>query len=101
MSNVTLALFGTIGGHEWIIILIIALLLFGRRLPEVMRNLGRGIVEFKRGVRGIESEIEEEASKPAPPPSSSQAVSAPSSDNETEAAEAEKEPSQSTEEKQD
>jgi Sec-independent protein translocase protein TatA len=30
------------------------LLLFGSRLPKVMRSLGEGIVEFKRGVQGIE-----------------------------------------------
>jgi sec-independent protein translocase protein TatA len=32
----------------------IVLLLFGTRLPKVMRSLGEGIVEFKRGVQGIE-----------------------------------------------
>jgi sec-independent protein translocase protein TatA len=32
----------------------IILLLFGTRLPKVMRSLGEGIVEFKRGVQGIE-----------------------------------------------
>jgi sec-independent protein translocase protein TatA len=35
----------------------IALLLFGKRLPEVARGLGKGIVEFKKGVRGIEDEV--------------------------------------------
>jgi len=37
---------------------VIALLLFGKRLPEVARSLGKGIVEFKKGVRGIEEEID-------------------------------------------
>jgi sec-independent protein translocase protein TatA len=36
---------------------IIALLLFGKRLPEVARSLGKGIVEFKKGMNGIEDEI--------------------------------------------
>ncbi len=54
----TLALFSMPGGWEWIIILAIGLLLFGKRLPEVGRSLGRGIVEFKKGVKGIEEEIE-------------------------------------------
>lgn len=36
---------------------VIALLLFGKRLPEVARSLGKGIVEFKKGVRGIEDEV--------------------------------------------
>jgi len=47
------------GGIEWLIILAIGLLIFGKRLPEVGRSLGRGIVEFKKGVRGIEEELEE------------------------------------------
>ena len=40
------------------IIGIIALLLFGKRLPEVARSMGRGIVEFKKGVSGIEDEVD-------------------------------------------
>lgn len=52
-----------IGTQELLIILVIALLLFGRRLPEVGRSLGRGIVEFKRGVKGLEDEIEDESNK--------------------------------------
>ncbi|HAW31218.1 MAG TPA: twin-arginine translocase TatA/TatE family subunit [Planctomycetaceae bacterium] len=45
------------GGYEMIIVGIIALLLFGKRLPEVARSLGKGIVEFKKGVSGIEDEV--------------------------------------------
>jgi len=51
--------FGMPGGTEWIILLVLGLLIFGRRLPEVGRSLGRGIVEFKKGIRGIEDEIED------------------------------------------
>jgi sec-independent protein translocase protein TatA len=57
------------GGWEWIIILAIGLLLFGKRLPEVGRSLGRGIVEFKKGIKGIEDEVNEatyEAPRPKP-----------------------------------
>ena len=49
----TFAMFG-IGTTEILIIGGIVLLLFGTRLPKVMRSLGEGIVEFKRGVQGIE-----------------------------------------------
>jgi len=42
---------------ELAIFAVIALLLFGKRLPEVARSLGKGIVEFKKGVRGIEDEV--------------------------------------------
>ena len=51
--------FGLPGGSEWLIVLVIALLLFGKRLPEVARNMGKGIVEFKKGVKGIEEEVED------------------------------------------
>ena len=50
--------FGFPGGYEWIILLILGLLIFGRRLPEVGRSLGKSIVEFKKGIRNIESEID-------------------------------------------
>jgi len=56
--------FGMPVGGEWLILLLLGLLIFGRRLPEVGRSLGKGIVEFKQGIRGIEEEIDEEASKP-------------------------------------
>jgi sec-independent protein translocase protein TatA len=46
-----------LGPTELIVIGVIAVLLFGSRLPSVMRNLGRGFVEFKKGVHGIEDEI--------------------------------------------
>ncbi len=47
------------GPMELIVIAVIILLLFGNRLPSVMRSLGRGIVEFKKGVKGIEDEVDE------------------------------------------
>ena len=57
------------GGGEWLIIAFIGLLLFGKRLPEVGRSLGRGIVEFKKGLRGIEDQIEDAVSRPPSEPS--------------------------------
>ena len=57
--------FGIPGGWEWGVILVIGLLIFGRRLPEVGRSVGKSIVEFKKGIKGIEHEIESETSKSA------------------------------------
>lgn len=42
---------------ELAVILLVGILLFGKRLPEVGRSLGKGIVEFKKGLKGIEEEI--------------------------------------------
>lgn len=42
--------FGLPGTTEWIIILIIALLIFGSRLPKVMRSMGQSVNSFKRGM---------------------------------------------------
>jgi sec-independent protein translocase protein TatA len=47
-----------IGTTELLIIGFIVLILFGSRLPGVMRSLGQGVVEFKKGVQGIEDEKE-------------------------------------------
>ena len=45
--------------QDWLIIGIVALLLFGtRRLPELGRSLGKGIVEFKKGLKGLEDDVE-------------------------------------------
>ncbi len=43
--------FFTPGPAQMIILAIIVLLLFGHRLPETMRNLGKGMTEFKRGMK--------------------------------------------------
>jgi sec-independent protein translocase protein TatA len=55
LSAVTpLAFLGTPGPMEMMIVGVIVLLLFGNRLPSVMRSLGVGITEFKRGIKGGE-----------------------------------------------
>lgn len=51
------------GPLEWSIIALLGLLIFGRRLPEVGASLGKSIVEFKRGIRGVKDEIDQEVSR--------------------------------------
>lgn len=50
-------IFGNANPWELMILGMIALLLFGKRLPEVAKSLGKGIVEFKKGLAGVEDEI--------------------------------------------
>ena len=57
MTSTLAFLPGAPGPFEMMVFATIALLLFGKRLPEVARSLGKGIVEFKKGVRGIEDEV--------------------------------------------
>ena len=47
------------GIPELILIGVVGVLIFGNRLPEVGRSLGKGIIEFKKGLRGIHQDIEE------------------------------------------
>ena len=47
------------GGQELFLIFLIVLLLFGaKRIPEVAQNLGKGIREFKKSMRDVQSEID-------------------------------------------
>ncbi len=52
-----------IGPLEMVIVAVIILLLFGNRLPGVMRSMGQGLVEFKKGMQGIEDQNKEGANK--------------------------------------
>jgi sec-independent protein translocase protein TatA len=65
VMNPLFGMFG-LGAPEILILLVLGVLLFGRKLPEVGRYLGKGIVEFKRGVKGLEDDVE--GSAVAPPP---------------------------------
>jgi sec-independent protein translocase protein TatA len=59
-----------LGGSEMFILLILGVLLFGKKLPEVGRSLGKGLVEFKKGLQGIEDDVQSSIrqSEVAPPP---------------------------------
>lgn len=60
-------MFGMPGHYEIIIIGIIVLLLFGKRLPGAMRSLGRSITEFKKGIKDTGEEENDEESSPEAP----------------------------------
>lgn len=56
----TLLFLGNLGTGEIIIIAIIVLLLFGgRKIPELMKGIGKGVRSFKDGIKGIEDDVEE------------------------------------------
>ena len=51
-------MFGSFGAGEVIVIALIVLLLFGgKKIPELMKGIGKGVKSFKDGVKGIEDEI--------------------------------------------
>lgn len=67
-----LAIFTNLGMPELVIISMVSLLIFGNRLPSVMRSLGKSVTEFKKGVAGIEEEVDaavtaDNAKKPKSP----------------------------------
>ena len=68
-------MFGTLGGPELFLILVVALIIFGpRKLPEMGRSLGRMMAEFRKASsefqRTIEEEVDADRAKRAEPPSS-------------------------------
>ena len=51
-------LLGVIGGPEIIVILLLVLVLFGgKKIPELMKGLGKGVKEYKKAMNGIEEEV--------------------------------------------
>lgn len=56
----TLLLFGSIGWAEVLIIAFVVLLLFGgKKIPELMKGLGKGVKSFKDGMKDVEGEMKE------------------------------------------
>ncbi len=55
-----------LGPLELGIVGVIAVLLFGNRLPEVGRSLGRSLTEFKKGMRDIQGQMDSAMHEPAP-----------------------------------
>ena len=47
------------GGWEWIVIGIIVFVVFGRRLPNIMKNAGKSYASLRQGFKGVEKEIKE------------------------------------------
>ena len=55
-------LFGFIpglGGPEMLLLLVLGILLFGRKLPDIGRSVGKTVVEFRKGIKGLEDEVSE------------------------------------------
>ena len=70
MTMMPLAFLGSLGPMEMAIIGAVCLLIFGNRLPSVMRSLGQSVTEFKKGISGVQDDIEQAVTadkKPNPP----------------------------------
>ena len=61
-----LAFFNAFSPMHLLLILVVALLLFGNRLPEVARSLGRSLNEFKKGLKEVQDGIEKAGDDPPP-----------------------------------
>ncbi len=56
-------MFGSLGGPELLLILVIALLVFGpKKIPELSRTIGRGVAEFRRATNDFKATLEREVS---------------------------------------
>lgn len=80
----TLGLLGSLGPLEIGAILLVGILLFGKRLPEVGRGLGKSIVEFKKGLKDVTDEIDEASSQTKSLPKEAEAAPKPIADSQSE-----------------
>jgi sec-independent protein translocase protein TatA len=71
--------FGIPGGYEVLIVGFVALLIFGNRLPGVMKSLGKSVTEFKKGVAGIEDDIDSAVTADKKPAATTTATTSPTS----------------------
>jgi len=62
-ESIPLLAFITPGWPELIILGVLGVLIFGKRLPEVGKSIGTGIVEFKKGLSGVQEQIDNQSSK--------------------------------------
>lgn len=71
LAPTSLALFGSLGWPEMIILGVLGVLIFGKRLPQVGKSVGQSIVEFKKGLSGVQEEVDDavKASKQIEDPS--------------------------------
>src|SRR6476619_2854288 len=65
------------GPFEMMLLAGLGLLIFGKRLPEVGKNIGKGIVEFKKGLKEAENELSADTTSSLPPPPAQQTIAAP------------------------
>ncbi|MCQ2349201.1 MAG: twin-arginine translocase TatA/TatE family subunit [Paludibacteraceae bacterium] len=60
MLSIVTLLFGTLGAPEILLIVLVVLLLFGgKKIPELMRGLGKGVKSFKEGMNEISDDLKE------------------------------------------
>lgn len=53
-------LLGFMGGYEWVLLILAIVLLFGgKKIPELMKGLGKGMSEFKKAKKEVEDAVEE------------------------------------------
>lgn len=66
LHDLTILAFLPLGGWELGVVVVLALLIFyGKRMPDIGRNLGRSIVEFKKGLSGEDQAEEKPPTTPA------------------------------------
>ena len=66
MLNITPTLLLSMpGGSEWILIIVVVLLMFGgKKIPELMKGIGRGMREFKNAKESVSTEFEKGMNEP-------------------------------------